>query len=166
MRFYDLKNADAIRDELVDMIRDFDREMNMYETDVYLYVDEDGYGRLETFANPGGNSWINDDHYVLYTDKQHYEDVLDTYTVKDIADVLGMEVWDLKAEIGDPKNIDDADVYEYVRQNEKYFSLMKRDYEERLDEIVDYEEIADAAIEIFDQEREYAEEQAAWSAWF
>ena len=72
--FYDLTNADDIRNELISYLKYFDKECNQYQTDLYLYVNsEDNTGSLYEFTNVGGNSWLNDDHYVLYKDAPHYQ---------------------------------------------------------------------------------------------
>lgn len=55
--------------------------MNNYCTDVYAYYDEDTKEvTLDTFVNPGGNSWLNDNHYMIYRDEQHNETVYDGYS--------------------------------------------------------------------------------------
>ena len=78
--FYDLTNADELRDELISYLKYFDKEENKYQTDLYLYVDtETNTGTLYEFVNVGGNSWLNDDHYILYIDKPHYETWEDIY---------------------------------------------------------------------------------------
>lgn len=72
--FYELANVDELRDELISYLKYFDKEENQYQTDLYLYVDtETNTGRLYEFVNVGGNSWLNDDHYILHIDKPHYE---------------------------------------------------------------------------------------------
>ena len=71
--FYELANADELRDELISYLKYFNKEENKYQTDLYLYVDtETNTGSLYEFVNVGGNSWLNDDHYTLYIDKPHY----------------------------------------------------------------------------------------------
>lgn len=70
-----LTNEDEIREELTDMIMELDKARRQHHTDIYLYIDEEGKGKLHEFENPGGNSWIDDDHYTLYTDKPHYDDL-------------------------------------------------------------------------------------------
>ena len=68
-----ISNYDQILDELVNLLIDFDFDQNEYQTDVYMYIGEDGKARLDTFINVGGNSWLNDDHITIYSDKPHYE---------------------------------------------------------------------------------------------
>ena len=74
-----IKNREQIIDELVEMLIQFDLDCNQYDTDVYLYLDDEGNAELDTFVNPGGNGWLDDDHYTIYTDKQRYEDVISNY---------------------------------------------------------------------------------------
>ena len=70
-----LKNYDQIIEEFMSMLARLDAERNAYQTDIYLYLDDEGNGTLYEFLNVGGNSWLNDAHILLYEDKPHYEDV-------------------------------------------------------------------------------------------
>lgn len=72
-----LKNYDEVREALVETIGDLEARKNRYQTDIYLYIDENGHGTIDTFANVGGNSWLNDDHITIYTDREHCETKLD-----------------------------------------------------------------------------------------
>ena len=55
-------NAEAIRAKVAEMIADASAGF-AEQQDLYMYPD----GDLHLFANPGGNSWIDDDHEVLWT---------------------------------------------------------------------------------------------------
>lgn len=72
-----LKNYDEVRETLIETIADLETRKNRYQTDIYLYIDENGHGTIDTFANVGGNSWLNDDHITIYTDREHCETKLD-----------------------------------------------------------------------------------------
>lgn len=72
-----LKNYDEVRETLIETIADLETRKNRYQTDIYLYIDENGHGTIDTFANVGGNSWLNDDHIKIYTDREHCETKLD-----------------------------------------------------------------------------------------
>ena len=99
---YDVANFNELNDELIELFKQFDKDFNQYDTDVYLYYDADtNTAELDTFVNPGGNSWIQDDHYTIYTDKQHYDDFMDWYDgdLDLIADVLGTTVDELYKEV-------------------------------------------------------------------
>lgn len=67
-----IKNRDEIVSELAEKLMQFDCMLNHYQTDVYAYIAEDGTVTLADFDNVGGNSWLNDDHYIMYTDREHY----------------------------------------------------------------------------------------------
>ena len=71
-----LKNHDEIYEALVEQLKEFAISKNKYQTDVYLYV-KDGKGTIDTFTNVGGNSWLNDDHITIYSDKEHFETIMD-----------------------------------------------------------------------------------------
>ena len=160
--FWDLTNADELFDEVVEKLKYFDKECNSYNTDVYLYVNEDGSGYLEDFTNVGGNSWLDDDHYVLFTDKQHYDDYLDWYqSIEEIADVLEMPDDELKEEalvalgLEDDYWIDEitfADVIEYIKTREDYQENLYRAFCDLIDDMSsEYTEKANDIIDQFNQ---------------
>lgn len=167
MKFSDLKNADELRQELVDMLIDFAKESHPYDTDVNLYVDENNNGKLCEFMNPGGNLWLNDDHYTIYTDKQHNDCFLDYFTSKaEIADALEMELEDLLTEVWDntdaPEWYDDIwdisydDVCDYVKEKEEYNKKLLFVYVAFLyEQEATFEDTADAIIEQFDEDQEF-----------
>ena len=125
--YYDLSNANELRDELISYLKYFDKEANQYQTDLYLYVDmETNTGSFYEFTNVGGRSWLNDDHYTLYKDEPHYQ------TWEDMWCDCTKEEWD--------EYIDDdidnyyqekADEIIYDFNNElRYRAEMKKEYEE------------------------------------
>lgn len=64
----DIININDLVSELAVILRKFEIDLNPYQTDVYFYYDADAkIGRLETFINVGGHSWINDDHVTIYS---------------------------------------------------------------------------------------------------
>lgn len=139
---YDVDNFDEINEELIELFKQFDKELNNYDTDVYLYYDEDNNtARLDTFQNPGGNSWLDDDHYCIYTDKQHYDDFMDWYNgdIKYISDILNKTVDELYKETAYVEDIDeediedfdvlnDNDVIEYIESVEQYMDTLYEEY--------------------------------------
>lgn len=73
-----LKNYDEVVDRIAEEMRDLDRRALDFQVDIYLYIDEEGNGEIDTFSNPGGNSWRNDDHIVVYSDGPHFDDYFET----------------------------------------------------------------------------------------
>lgn len=73
----ELNNYGYVVEDIAQTMRALDREALDYQTDIYLYIDDEGNGTVETFPNPGGNSWRNDDHILVYEDKPHYDDYYD-----------------------------------------------------------------------------------------
>lgn len=71
-----LKNHGAVLEALIEQLKEFQADLNRYQTDVYLYV-KNGEGSIDTFTNVGGNSWLQDDHYTIYTDQEHYDTKMD-----------------------------------------------------------------------------------------
>ena len=86
-----IKNAADILKQLEDLLIQFDLDLNRYQTDVYLYIKEDGSAYLQTFLNVGGNSWIQDDHITIYSDKEHFDSEYDSFdSISTYADLLGI----------------------------------------------------------------------------
>lgn len=71
-----LKNHEAVLEALIEQLKEFEADLNRYQTDVYLYV-KNGEGSISKFTNVGGNSWLQDDHFTIYTDKEHYDKKMD-----------------------------------------------------------------------------------------
>lgn len=160
--FYDLRNADELRDEFIEKLKKFDKDCNKYNTDVYLYVHDDGTGELYDFTNVGGNSWLDDDHYVLYTDKQHYDNYLDWYQDEgEIADALGMSEDDLKEEalvaldMQDDYWIDEigySEIIRYLKTREDYSEILYQAYCDAIDDMnYEYAQKADEVIDGFNE---------------
>lgn len=159
-----VENKEEVITKLAELLMQFDKEENTaYQTDVYLYLDEDGIGRLDTFANIGGNSWLNDSHYTIYTDKEHYDSAFETYyqNVGDMAKFLKMSAEQLMSEVKQYHQYDDEDIadrnvepewyeiWQYIQNNEEYYKILEAEYDSWIDsEAAEYE---NAAREIFDQ---------------
>jgi hypothetical protein len=160
--FWDLRNADALRNEIIEKLKKFDKDMNQYQTDVYLYVQDDMTGELYDFVNVGGNSWLNDDHYFLFADHQHYGDWTDYWqTEGEIADALSMTLDDLKQEVLDNWNdqdydLDDvgfSDITEYINfKRDDYLDTLYQIYYDAVDNDFEseYSDETDKIIEDFD----------------
>lgn len=69
-----LKNYDEVVEEIAKTMMQLDKDAARFQTDIYLYIDGDGIGTVDTFVNVGGNSWLNDDHITVYQDKPHYNE--------------------------------------------------------------------------------------------
>lgn len=126
-----IKNDTDIIEEFTDILMDFDKIRNQYQTDVYLYYDNDTQtARLELFENIGGNSWKDDDHYVLYRDKAHYDDDFTFYfdSVSSIAERLDLEenklleMVEKKMEI---QNADYSDICTYIKSDKACMDKME-----------------------------------------
>lgn len=156
---YDLANFDEIRDEFIEMLISFAKEARQYQTDVYLYVDEaTNTGELYEFTNVGGNSWLDDDHYVLYRDKQHNENVFDWYNdIDELAYVIGISEEQLIAETADfvELDIDDVDyndVIYYIRHKDEYLDAVNAAYCDAVEDMrPEYTSQADEIIAEFDR---------------
>lgn len=177
--FEDLKNSDALYEEFVEMLKQFDKDKNSYQTDVYLYVDDNMNGTLDTFVNVGGNSWLNDDHYVLYRDKEHYNDWSDFFqTEGDIAEALGLTEKGLilrtlsymKKEYGDNDlDIDDVtyeEIRRYITDTGLDDKLIEAENEYIDDNTSDYYDKANEVIRYFNEmqneNKSYKEYEAEW----
>lgn len=84
-----IENTEEVRQRLIQMLMDDASEMCRYQRDIYMYIDEDGQARLEWFVNVGGNSWLDDDHILLYRCREHYDDIFDSIDgIPHLADIL------------------------------------------------------------------------------
>lgn len=149
--FKGITNMEAVAEQLAQMLMEFDKECNSYQTDVYLYVKEDGTAYLEEFVNVGGNSWLDDDHYTIYTDKEHFEEPLDWFGCPgEFADFLGIQweafynnvkswlyYWDqsIDAEdLGDDDyEIDLSECQEYAKSNPEILEKLTEAYNDYIE---------------------------------
>lgn len=150
--FKSITNMEAVAEQLAQMLMEFDKECNSYQTDVYLYVKEDGTAYLDEFVNVGGNSYLNDDHYTIYSDKEHIEEPLDWFgDPGEFADCLGIQweafynnvkswlyYWDqsIDAEdLGDDDyEIDWSQCQEYAKSNPEILEKLTEAYNDCIDE--------------------------------
>lgn len=80
----ELSNFDEVVEMLSEKMMELDKRCNRYQTDIYLYVDEEtNKGSLDEFVNVGGNSWLDDDHITIYSDKEHFDGSID-WAMQDI----------------------------------------------------------------------------------
>lgn len=90
-----IKNREELVNELAEMLMQFDKDCNQYQTDVYFYYDNRTQtGSLDTFTNVGGYSWLDDDHITIHTDKEHYDDGAYSWIQNEyeMADILGIDI--------------------------------------------------------------------------
>jgi hypothetical protein len=167
----DIANLDEVREKLEELLINFDVELNNYHTDIYLYFDEETKkATLSLFENPGGNSWINDDHYKIYTDAPHFESIFDYYgqtepeEINYFAELLGVTTDALKVEAANFNNCDLEDVEQgeielLIRETPEYLEKVKNDYEFLVRENKDCISQIDAILENFNRELEEREEE-------
>ena len=120
----ELKNRAEVVQELAKLLREFDIELNHYETDVYLYYnEEEKTAELDTFLNVGGNSWLNDDHETIYRDDCHFDSMYEVgfQSVSDLAEEIGISEKDLIdktakfLEFDDEDDLDEIDYWDVVK---------------------------------------------------
>lgn len=162
-----LKNRQEIVEKLADMILELEIERNRFEVEIYLYVDEDGNGSLEFFQNPGGNSWRDDDHYVIYTCREFCSGdsaVINEYELDDIFDVLGIGRNELMARAAkhfgyDEEYMDDSNIYSYIEEEDELMQKIIDDYDDNLREnTADYLDAAERAMEEYEYHMKMLEE--------
>ena len=161
-----IKNREAIVEELAEMLIQFDKDCNGYQTDVYLYYDEENQtAELDTFVNVGGNSWLDDDHYTIYRDKEHYESFWDWYQDStEFADILEIPNTKLEYETrqyheyDEDSELDWTDFKDYLKSVDEYVEKLQQAYNDYIDEIrPDYVKKANDIMERFDEECAYRE---------
>lgn len=167
----EIKNKEQVIAEFTEMLMQFDKDCNSYQTDVYMYIDDDGNANLDTFVNVGGNSWLDDDGYVIYRDKEHYEDSLDWWdNVADIATELDMTeeqlrhdaAVDLYDDADESENLDWAEIEKYINDHTDLCEKLYHIYCDYIDDnAADYEQRAE---EIFDEFIAQQEEMERWES--
>lgn len=123
----DIININDLVSELAVILRKFEVDLNPYQTDVYFYYDADAkIGRLETFVNVGGHSWLNDDHVTIYSDEPHYMNIYDYFdSVLEFAAALEISKNNLIEATRKFKNLDSDDsierieVIDYIKSDDK-----------------------------------------------
>lgn len=155
-----ITNREQIIEQLAEMLMQFDKDCNSYDTDVYLYYDEENQtAELDTFVNVGGNSWLDDDHYTIYTDKQHYNGALDWYqTETEFAEFLEIPLDKLTQEVREYLDMDEDDEPDYsdyremIRHNDAYMEKLETAYNEAIDDMQsDYVQNAEEIMNNFDE---------------
>lgn len=158
-----LKNRNDILVQLVNILMDFDKQSNNYQTDVYLYYNIDTEtAELDTFINVGGNSWLNNDHYSIYSDMPHEDDWSNFYCNRgEFAEALNIPYSTFNTEVIDFLNITDEEDYEVEWYDEYKYIISREDYTNTLISIyytyiddmkVEYEEKAEYIISTWEKE--------------
>lgn len=135
-----INNKEELIEKLTEILMDFDKQHNSYHTDVYMYYDHTTKtAELDTFVNVGNNSWLNDNHWTIYTDNPHYEDFSNYFNdLGYIAETLGMTLEQLRDEAEkfygyepDDEEISDADLFHYIyvdMNNQEHQNKLSEDY--------------------------------------
>lgn len=157
----EIKNIEAIKQALAELLKQFDKELNQYQTDVYMYIKEDGTADLDTFVNVGGNSWLDDDHYTIYSDRQHYDTIYDSFqTNEELLEAAGISADDVPREDPD-EELEWYEIRDYIKQNEELEKRVQEAYEDCLPDDYEYEENAETIIRCFIEEQEEIERMYA-----
>ena len=157
-----LKNRAEIVAELAKMLREFDLELNPYDTDVYLYYDKaEKTAELDTFVNPSGRSWLDDDHDTIYTDYEHHTTYFDGFdNLGDLADAVGTRKEELIKKAAkyadiDVEDVDYHEVARFIKSDDNLMEKLHEAYKICLDELEDnYDERADYIISEWESNEE------------
>ena len=153
-----IKNREQVVEQLAELLKKLDKEYNHYQTDIYMYVDDEGNGILDTFVNIGGNSWLDDDHYTLYCDKEHFDAYNGYYNDADtdyFAEIIGISVEQLEQETreylgwDEDDEIKSSDIYDYLICTDTYSEQLQTEFESSIEEYSS--EYMEKAEEIFEQ---------------
>ena len=155
----EIKNKEAVIEQLAEMLMKFDKSFNQYNTDVYLYYNEETQeATLDEFVYVG-NSWRDDDHITIYTDKEHYDNIyehMDDLTFH-MSDALDMDRGSLKKSVAEyfEIDVDNVERYHMEKWAEKFhYEKMHEYYNEWFinENRSDYVERAEMIIERFEEE--------------
>ena len=156
-----ITNRGQIIEQLAEMLKQFDKDCNNYDTDVYLYYDEENQtAKLDTFVNVGGNSWLDDSHYTIYTDKQHHDDGIFSWiqNENEFADMLEIPDSQFEEEVREYLEYDKddqltySDYREYIESMGAYMEKLTEAYNEAIDDMrSDYVQSAEEIMNNFDE---------------
>ena len=151
-----IKNREQVITKFAEMLMQFDKDCNSYQTDVYFYYDNRTQtGSLATFANVGGNSWLDDDHIIIYTDREHYDDGAYSWVQNEyeMADIIGIDIEQLIQEAKkacgyeEDEEIPYNEIERYVQSVEEYGDALWEAYYKSLEDYASvYEEKAEERI--------------------
>ena len=150
-----IKNSSytAAIDTLANMLLSFDLELYPFQTDVYLYLSEDyadpalSLITLDDFTNVSGNSWRNDDHFVLYSDMPHneYDTISNCYsTIEDLIAAADGDTDEITAAVQITEHLEDddeisyQDVYNYIMRDPELYGPLYDDYKQCCIDCFDY----------------------------
>ena len=158
----ELKNRAEIVAELAKMLREFDLALNPYDTEVYLYYDKaEKTAELDTFVNPSGRSWLDDDHDTIYTDYEHHTTYFDGFdNLGDLADAVGTRKEELIKKAAkyadiDVEDVDYHEVARFIKSDDNLMEKLHEAYKICLDELEDnYDERADYIISEWESNEE------------
>ena len=158
----ELKNRAEIVAELAKMLREFDLALNPYDTDVYLYYDKaEKTAELDTFVNPSGRSWLDDDHDTIYTDYEHHTTYFDGFdNLGDLADAVGIRKEELIKKAAkyadiDVEDVDYHEVARFIKSDDNLMEKLHEAYKICLDELEDnYDERSDYIISEWESNEE------------
>lgn len=164
-----IKNHDEIIEKLTEMLMQFDKDCNGYQTDIYLYYNEEEQtAELDTYVNVGGNSWLNDNHYTIYSDKEHFENYFDWYQEKqEFIDVLEISKDELEKdmreyyEMSDDESLSYSDYKDFLSKSNVYTEKLQTTYNDYIDETKpEYVERAEIIMQQFYLEKGFKEGNA------
>lgn len=146
----ELTNREEVIREIADNIGRLDVVHAPYEVDLYLYVDQAGHGTISEFTNPGGNSWLDDDHYLIYRSKAYYDSLADLYESADeLCESISLDKREIAKEIAEYHGwsidcVEDDDIRRWLW--DYYADEIRADYSYWRDDSW-YVEAAKAALE-------------------
>lgn len=161
---HEIKNHDEIIKQLTQILITFAKDSNPYQTDVYLYYNtETQTARLDTFVNVGGNSWLDDDHYTIYRDTEHFDKWYDYFETSELAYCLDIRQTDFENEVKEFLELDEedkqdykinySDALNYILSREDYTDKLTNIYKQYIDEMQpEYVQQAENIINEWEQE--------------
>lgn len=141
----EIRNYNEVLETLIALLKEFDKNLNTYQIDVYLYYNEETQEvKVDTFVNVGGNSWINDNHYTAYSDREHYNSFLEYFeSVDDIAFILDTTKEELAKATAECyeyelEYVDDCDIRRFVEENPEYHDILFDYYASEIETCYNY----------------------------
>lgn len=162
-----ISNYDEVLDNLTEMLKEISKDVQDYQTDVYLYIGMDDDGKvtaeLDDFQNVGGNAMLGDDHICIHSTEPCSEDIcglavpdghLDSY-----AEVLKMTPEELENNVREYHELDEdekVEVYQikdYIRSEDDLMDMVNAELDRMVEEqSPEYRRLAEEILDNVDLE--------------
>ena len=158
----EIKNRKQVIEQLTSLLYEIDCECRKCDTQIYLSIDDNGNGKLETYNTVGNNWLVGDNLFYVDTVNADSDDCVDymcSEGVGDLCEILDIDYDDLIRKVRNYYDFSEDDKIEFiqcaqfVRDNNKYLEIVQDAYVDWLKDFM-YEYRMKAETMIDDLEKE------------